>query len=88
MLRAGRGRVPSDSPAWHREHTAADVEHYWTDEPSGEEAVAHPEHVARIDRVDTASSTAKRRQLTVMFCDLVGSTALSARLDPKDLRPR
>ncbi len=30
--------------------------------------------------------TAERRQLTVMFCDLVGSTALSARLDPEDLR--
>jgi hypothetical protein len=26
---------------------------------------------------------AERRQLTVMFCDLVGSTALSARLDPR-----
>jgi predicted ATPase/class 3 adenylate cyclase len=31
-------------------------------------------------------SDAERRQLTVMFCDLVGSTALSARLDPEDLR--
>src|SRR5215471_15269560 len=31
-------------------------------------------------------SQAERRQLTVMFCDLVGSTALSARLDPEDLR--
>src|SRR5260370_42643354 len=29
---------------------------------------------------------AERRQLTVMFCDLVGSTALAARLDPADLR--
>jgi len=29
---------------------------------------------------------AERRQLTVMFCDLVGSTALSARLDPEDQR--
>jgi class 3 adenylate cyclase/predicted ATPase len=29
---------------------------------------------------------AERRQLTVMFCDLVGSTALSARLDPEDMR--
>jgi SAM (Sterile alpha motif) domain-containing protein/adenylate/guanylate cyclase family protein len=29
---------------------------------------------------------AERRQLTVMFCDLVGSTALSARSDPEDLR--
>src|SRR5436853_798581 len=35
---------------------------------------------------DVASSSAERRQLTVMFCDLVGSTALSARLDPEDLR--
>jgi class 3 adenylate cyclase len=29
---------------------------------------------------------AERRQVTVMFCDLVGSTALSARIDPEDLR--
>src|SRR6202012_3610117 len=29
---------------------------------------------------------AQRTHLTVMFCDLVGSTALSARLDPEDLR--
>lgn len=29
---------------------------------------------------------AERRQLTVLFCDLVGSTALSDRLDPEDLR--
>src|SRR5882672_12935339 len=29
---------------------------------------------------------AERRQLTVMFCDLAGSSALSARLDPEDLR--
>jgi class 3 adenylate cyclase len=29
---------------------------------------------------------AERRQLTVMFCDLVGSTALASRLDPEDLR--
>ena len=32
------------------------------------------------------SAYAERRQLTVMFCDLVGSTALSTRLDPEDLR--
>src|SRR5215468_2093944 len=29
---------------------------------------------------------AERRQLSVVFCDLVGSTALSAKLDPEDLR--
>ena len=33
-----------------------------------------------------AQETAERRQVTVMFCDLVGSTALSARMDPEDLR--
>jgi len=32
------------------------------------------------------SDTAERRQVTVMFSDLVGSTALSARMDPEDLR--
>jgi class 3 adenylate cyclase len=35
----------------------------------------------------SAPADAERRQLTVMFCDLVGSAALSARLDPEDLRP-
>ncbi len=34
----------------------------------------------------SAPADAERRQLTVMFCDLVGSTELSARLDPEDLR--
>src|SRR5262249_30219152 len=29
---------------------------------------------------------AERRQLTVLFCDLVGSTQLSGQLDPEDLR--
>src|SRR6516225_5174861 len=33
-----------------------------------------------------AADTAERRQVTVMLSDLVGSTALSARMDPEDLR--
>ena len=33
-----------------------------------------------------AQVDAERRQLTVMFCDIVGSTALSTRYDPEDLR--
>ncbi len=33
-----------------------------------------------------AQADAERRQLTVMFCDLVASTALAAQLDPEDLR--
>ena len=35
---------------------------------------------------EARGNEAERRQLTVMFCDLVGSTALSQRLDPEDLR--
>ena len=31
-------------------------------------------------------SSAERRPITVMFCDLVGSTSLAARLDPEDWR--
>jgi class 3 adenylate cyclase/ribosomal protein L40E len=40
----------------------------------------------RSAKVPSAASDAERRQLTVMFCDLVGSTALSAQLDPEELR--
>ena len=34
----------------------------------------------------SSETTAERRPLSVMFCDLIGSTALSSRLDPEDLR--
>ena len=37
-------------------------------------------------RSQTLDAVAERRQLTVMFCDLVDSTALSAQLDPEDYR--
>src|SRR5262245_37584655 len=37
-------------------------------------------------RLEDPASFAERRHLTVMFCDLVDSTALSVRLDPEDLR--
>src|SRR5215469_13872763 len=39
-----------------------------------------------VSRESSAPANAERRQLTVMFCDLVGSTALSTRFDPEDLR--
>ena len=35
---------------------------------------------------ERSRDTAERRQLTVLFCDLVGSTALSEQMDPEDLR--
>src|SRR5918997_5446119 len=41
-------------------------------------AVEHP--------TPAPASSAERRQLTVMFCDMVSSTALASRLDPEDLR--
>jgi len=41
---------------------------------------------AREERGAAVSAEAERRQLTVMFCDLVGSTPLSTRFDPEDLR--
>ena len=37
-------------------------------------------------RADAAKDAAERRQVTVMFSDLVGSTALAARMDPEDLQ--
>jgi class 3 adenylate cyclase/predicted ATPase len=42
--------------------------------------------VGPVPEVAAAGPAAERRQLTVMFCDLVGSTALSAGLNPEDLR--
>ena len=51
---------------------------------SGEKGVPKPA-VASAGS-DAPQDTAERRQVTVMFSDLVGSTALSARMDPEDLR--
>src|SRR5262245_31993471 len=42
--------------------------------------------VSTTEATITPRDTAERRQVTVMFSDLVGSTALSARMDPEDLR--
>src|SRR5262249_22241781 len=41
---------------------------------------------ARRQPLDLRPTDGERRQLTVMFCDLVGSTALSTQLDPEELR--
>jgi class 3 adenylate cyclase/predicted ATPase len=45
-----------------------------------------PSAVGRVSRHSATQGEAERRQLTVMFCDLVGSTELSQTLDPEDLR--
>ena len=49
-------------------------------------AALRPDVRAAVRRATSAPPDAERRQLTVMFCDLVGSTALSTRFDPEDLR--
>jgi class 3 adenylate cyclase/tetratricopeptide (TPR) repeat protein len=49
--------------------------------PAETETIARPPTLPQ-----RLSEAAERRQLTVMFCDLVGSTALSAHVDPEDLR--
>ena len=61
----------------HRRKLLAGIAALGTDMPVAEVATS---------RDPPAQAGAERRQLTVMFCDLVGSTALSARLDPEDYR--
>ncbi|HEY7664380.1 MAG TPA: adenylate/guanylate cyclase domain-containing protein [Xanthobacteraceae bacterium] len=50
---------------------------------AGAPAVGVP---AGLARPDTPADAGERRHVTVLFSDLVGSTALSARMDPEDLR--
>jgi class 3 adenylate cyclase/tetratricopeptide (TPR) repeat protein len=49
-------------------------------------APAHADPPAKPATTVPSGREGERRQLTVMFCDMVGSTALSARMDPEDLR--
>lgn len=52
----------------------------------GARAGAPSEAVPAAQVAPTPAREAERRQLTVMFCDIVGSTPLASRLDPEDLR--
>src|SRR5574341_2135341 len=54
-----------------------------TGEPARQRSVPPPPEAVRPERPTPA---AERRQLTVVFCDLVGSTALAGQLDPEELR--
>ena len=54
-------------------------------ENRNEQSVA-PETTTRQATHEAHPREAERRQLTVLFCDLVGSTALASRLDPEDMR--
>src|ERR1700688_898972 len=52
----------------------------------GDESAKTPSATVAPKTDTTPEDRAERRQVTVMFSDLVGSTAMSARMDPEDLR--
>ncbi len=56
------------------------------DQPEPQPVVEPAEPVQNTSSVEPHTPDAERRQLTVMFVDLVGSTSLSGALDPEDLR--
>ena len=66
----------------------------WTGGETPEEATSQPPDALAAEPPSSPPSpqseretpTGERRQLTVMFCDLVGSTALSEQLDPEELQ--
>jgi class 3 adenylate cyclase len=66
----------------HRRKLLAAIAALGTEPPT----VAQSAASATSDATSHPAIDAERRQLTVMFCDLVGSTALSTRHDPEDLR--
>ena len=69
--------APRAAPSIRREQTSARrAARGWAQAPQRSRTHAAP---------GTASLVCERRRLTIMFCDLVGSTALSAQLDPEDL---
>jgi class 3 adenylate cyclase/tetratricopeptide (TPR) repeat protein len=46
----------------------------------------HPDVIALLDRASGSTAPGTRRRLTVMFCDLAGSTEIASVLDPEDTR--
>ena len=68
---------------WISEGTKPETENQRIGEPEKEQPLSSD---ARRQTLDSRLDAAERRQLTVMFCDLVGSTPLAEKLDPEDLR--
>ena len=54
--------------------------------PAGTAEVSAPQLLTGPSAAEAIASDAERRPLTVMFCDLADSTALSTKLDPEDLQ--
>jgi class 3 adenylate cyclase len=72
-------------PVWTGEGTQREAEKRRSGEPENQQPPSQTLDVRR-QTLDSSRPEAERRQLTVMFCDVVGSTALSAQLDPEELR--
>src|SRR5262249_18284890 len=90
------------TPSFYEHRIDVSVLHYLTDQdlkdigiPLGHRrkilaAIGELSGIARATPIaagtEPGTDTAERRQVTVMFSDLVGSTTLSTRMDPEDLR--
>ena len=70
----------------HRRKILAAIAALRATTPGGATPLPNPPPLAALAGEGREGAEAERRQLTVMFCDLVGSTALSTRFDPEDLR--
>jgi class 3 adenylate cyclase/predicted ATPase len=70
----------------HRRKLLAAIAAMRLDLPSSGTPIASTEPMRPGQNAGIGAGEAERRQLTVMFCDLVGSTKLSTQLDPEDLR--
>jgi len=73
-------------PIGHRRRILGAIAKLQDDSTSLPAAKPSDDHSASIPANDVVFYRGERRQLTVMFCDLVGSTALSEKLDPEELR--
>src|SRR5208282_1251245 len=69
----------------HRRKIMSAIEELNAASLAGADAIKPPQTQAP-PSVSANSDGAERRPITVMFCDLVGSTALASRLDPEDWR--
>src|SRR5712692_4849223 len=85
LIDAQRPAVDEDGKVlvWHGEEAEGETGKRAKGEREGKQLTSSD---SRRQTLDPRPSLGERRQLTVMFCDLVGSTALSGQLDPEELR--
>src|SRR4051812_35348037 len=70
----------------HRRQLMIAIAKLQDDNTSSQTVRPSGDHPASTSTEEAVPHSGERRQLTVMFCDLVGSTALSEKLDPEELR--